>query len=198
MKLCNKCKIEKDKSEFSKDRTKKDGLHTLCKLCKSQATKNWTDNNSEYVKKMHKDYYLNNRDIIRKRVKDYSKRWYLKNRDKVLLQTKEYLANKKMNDINFKLAVNMRIRLNCAIKNNQKTGSAVKDLGCTIPELKVWLEQQFQPGMMWENYGEWHIDHIVPLSKFDLTDRKQLIKACHWFNLQPLWAEDNLQKSNKL
>jgi hypothetical protein len=85
-----------------------------------------------------------------------------------------------------------------SIRNNQKVGSAVRDLGCSIEELKFYLETQFQEGMSWDNYSlnGWHIDHIVPLTYFDLTDRDQLLKACHYTNLQPLWAEDNHRKYN--
>jgi hypothetical protein len=75
-----------------------------------------------------------------------------------------------------------------------KAGSPVRDLGCTVPELKLHLEALFQPGMSWDNYGEWHIDHIKPLAKFDLTDRDQFVQACHYTNLRPLWAEENLSK----
>ena len=76
-------------------------------------------------------------------------------------------------------------------------GSAVRDLGCTIDELKRHLEAKFQPGMSWENYGKWHIDHKVAISKFDLTDLEQLKIACNYMNLQPLWAADNIRKSNR-
>lgn len=64
-------------------------------------------------------------------------------------------------------------------------------------ELKQHLEKLFQPGMTWENWSRdgWHIDHIVPLSSFDLTDREQFLKACHFSNLQPLWAKENLSKA---
>ena len=78
-------------------------------------------------------------------------------------------------------------------------GSAVRDLGCSVEELKRHLEKQFQPKMNWENYGlyGWHIDHIKPLVNFDLTNREQFLEACHYTNLQPLWAEDNLSKGAK-
>jgi hypothetical protein len=64
--------------------------------------------------------------------------------------------------------------LRTALKNNSKRGSAVKDLGCSIEELKIYLESKFLPGMSWDNWSPdgWHIDHIKPLSKFDLTDRE--------------------------
>lgn len=61
----------------------------------------------------------------------------------------------------------------------------------------VHLERQFTPGMSWTNYGDWHIDHIKPLASFDLTDRVQLLVACHFTNLQPLWAEENLKKGDR-
>lgn len=61
-------------------------------------------------------------------------------------------------------------------------------------ELRAHLETRFLPGMTWENYGAWHIDHVRPLASFDLTDRAQLLQACHYTNLQPLWARDNRSK----
>ena len=83
-----------------------------------------------------------------------------------------------------------------AIKSNQKAGSAVRDLGCSIKEFKACIESKFQHGMTWDNHGfhGWHLDHIIPLSKFDLTDREEFLKACHYTNIQPLWAYDNLSK----
>jgi hypothetical protein len=85
-----------------------------------------------------------------------------------------------------------------AIKNGQKAGSAVDDLGCSIEFLRAYLEAHFNPGMTWDNWGQgpgkWHIDHIVPLAWFDLTNREQFLSACHYTNLQPLWSEENLSK----
>ena len=71
-------------------------------------------------------------------------------------------------------------------------------MGCSISELKDYLESKFQVGMTWENHSQtgWHIDHIKPLSHFDLSDRDQFLQACHYTNLQPLWAKDNLSKSD--
>jgi len=94
----------------------------------------------------------------------------------------------------YRMRLRLRARLYNALQGGAKSGSAVRDLGCSIPELKTRLESKFQPGMSWDNYGEWHIDHIRPLSSFDLTDRAQLLQACHFSNLQPLWAVDNLKK----
>src|SRR5690606_31271510 len=111
----------------------------------------------------------------------------------------EYVQARLKTDINFKLAKNLRGRLHSVLKKNSKVGSAVRDLGCTLAELKLYLESKLQPGMTWENYGKfgWHIDHIKPLASFDLTDSNQLKEAVHYSNLQPLWAVDNLKKGKR-
>ena len=116
-------------------------------------------------------------------------------------QTPEYKAyiadyNKRFD---VRLRSNLRNRLKMAIKGNFKAGSAVSDLGCSIDYLITYFVDLFQPGMTWDNWGKysWHIDHIRPLSSFDLTDREQFLKACHYTNLQPLWATDNLRKCAK-
>ena len=95
----------------------------------------------------------------------------------------------------FRLRKNLRNRIRQAMKVGL-AGSAVKDLGCSVEELKQYLESKFQPGMHWKNYGRrgWHIDHIIPLVRFDLSDRDQFLKAAHYTNLQPMWAKDNRTK----
>lgn len=72
--------------------------------------------------------------------------------------------------------------------------------GLTIEELKIYLESKFQEGMNWSNYGMhgWHVDHIKPCSKFDLSDPDQQRKCFHYTNLQPLWAKENKVKYNKV
>ena len=98
-----------------------------------------------------------------------------------------------------RLGNQLRSRLRQAINHNYKSGSAVRDLGCTIKQLMAHLEAQFVQGMTWDNwaYDGWHIDHIKPLASFDLADREQFLQACRYTNLQPLWAEENLSKNAK-
>jgi hypothetical protein len=103
-------------------------------------------------------------------------------------------------DLQYKLRVRLRHRLYVAIRNKTKTGSAVRDLGCSIEFLKNYLEKKFQPGMSWENWElhGWHIDHIKPLSSFDSTDRTQLLDAVNYKNLQPLWSKANWKKGDSI
>ena len=148
--------------------------------------------NEDKIKAYKKDYYQDNKDKI--------KEYLDANKDKIRVKKNNYFKNRLKTNIQYKLSHNLRNRLNIAINRNQKIGSAVDDLGCSIPELKVYLESKFQTGMTWDNWSDvgWHIDHIKPLASFDLTDRKQFLEACHYTNLQPLWAKDNLIKSDKL
>lgn len=109
-------------------------------------------------------------------------------------------ARQQKQIINGKIARSLRRRLSKVVKRLFlfKSNSAVKDLGCSIDELRIHLESKFQPGMSWTNYGEWHIDHIYPLSKVDLSNKEELLKVIHYTNLQPLWAIDNLRKGNRI
>ena len=111
----------------------------------------------------------------------------------------QWQKRRRRTDVRYRLAQNIQSRTWNAVRNSAKAGSAVRDLGCSIEELKVHLEKQFQKGMTWGNWSAtgWHIDHIVPLSSFDLTDRDQFLKACHYSNLQPMWAKANLSKKNR-
>jgi len=109
-------------------------------------------------------------------------------------------SDKYLSTVSGRLAHGLRVRLRHAIKAKSKMGSAVSDLGCSIEDFMAYMEAKFKDGMTWENHGlyGWHIDHITPLISFDLTDREQFLQACHYTNLQPLWAKDNLSKSNKI
>ena len=93
-------------------------------------------------------------------------------------------------------AQSKRIKEVLAYKNLDKCKTTLKYIGCTAKELKEHLESQFKEGMTWDNYGfyGWHIDHIRPISSFDLEDEEQMKQCFHYTNLQPLWAEENLKK----
>jgi hypothetical protein len=152
----------------------------------------WRETNKEKIKQYKKIYNQINQD----RVKEYSQLYRKKNKKNIYEKEKLRLQN----NVQFKLKKGLRTRLRTAVKRNYKSGSAVKDLGCTIDELKTYLESKFQEGMSWDNWTKdgWHIDHIRPLSSFDLTNREELLQAVHYTNLQPLWAKDNLAKKDKM
>lgn len=190
-KICTKC--NQLSNQFDKDRTKKDGYHPACKECRRRRSKIYYINNRDDLKNHQLEYYNNNKEARLK----YSQVYYRANKDKLQPIRTKYQKTKRKNDINFKIAHNLRSRLRGAIKKNTKLGSAVKDLGCSIEELKHYLAERFTEGMTWQNYGEWEIDHIKPLSKFDLTNREELLKACNYNNLQPLWKIANRKKRNK-
>jgi len=131
--------------------------------------------------------------------KDSAKRYAsLHRKEKSVYQTK-YQKHKMATDLDYRLRTLLRGRLSKALIKGYKKGSAVLDLGCSIQHLKLHLELFWDEGMSWLNYGkgdgQWSIDHIKPLSSFDLTDRTQLLQAVHYTNLQPLWHVDNMRKN---
>lgn len=166
---------------------------TRCKVCHALTKKIYQENNKEARKEYLKKYTRENKELISKRNKDYQN----KNRKKL----SAYEKAKRNSDPIYKLKRNLRTRLRSVLKGKYKSGSAVQDLGCTGDELKIYLETLFEPGMSWDNYGnkqgQWSIDHIIPLSKVDLTNQEELFKVCHYTNLKPMWHQDNLKKSNK-
>lgn len=111
----------------------------------------------------------------------------------------EYFKNLYHSNFDRRMSTCLRSRLLKALKGGIKSHKTKELLGCSIEELRVYLESKFQPGMSWNNWTKdgWHIDHIKPLASFDLTDPQQLKEACHYTNLQPLWAEENLRKGDK-
>ena len=108
---------------------------------------------------------------------------------------------KRINDPAFKIHENIRARISLAIKSikTYKTGSIENMFGCSRYHLIDHIESKFTAKMTWENHGSyWHLDHIIPVSSFDLTDLKQCKQANHWTNLQPLEAAANIAKSNTM
>jgi site-specific recombinase XerD len=111
----------------------------------------------------------------------------------------EYYREYRSKNISAKIACCCRNRIRNCIKKGYKSQSSLFLTGCkTWDELKNHLEKKFTNGMSWANMGEWHIDHIIPCSSFDLTNIEQQMQCFHYSNLQPLWAKDNLSKSDKI
>jgi len=179
MKICNSCKIKKELIEFNKHQKMKDGYKNQCKICL---------NNYEKIR------YENNKDKILK----YQKEYYLENKSNIIKRVGLYVKNKKCTDTLFKLKYNISCLINVSIKSKcfTKKSKTYKILGCSFEDFKIYIENQFTKGMNWENRKEWHLDHIYPVSL--AKNEKELIRLNHYTNFQPLWAKDNLQKSNKI
>ncbi len=220
MKVCTKCKIEKENCEFTfrKDTQK---YVSRCKLCEKEYnieyykknkktilersdlhykentekklaySKKYRENNVDKIKKLREDYLKNNGQKNRDRVK----KWRQDNKEKRNLNDK----NRRKNDPIFKLTQYLRNRTGFYFKKIgvDKEDNTINIIGCSLIFLKEHIEQQFDEGMSWELMGKYiHIDHIIPLSS--ATNKDEVYKLCHYTNLQPLWAEDNLKKSNKI
>lgn len=153
----------------------------------------WAREHSESNKTRARSWQLANPE----KHKEIALRSYYKNKEKYKARRMAYHRNKLKTNIPYALKNSLRIRLSQMLREKTKNGSAVNLLGCSGEELMVYLESRFQEGMSWSNRTKWHIDHIIPLSRFDLENPLELAKACHFTNLQPLWAKDNLIKSNK-
>jgi len=178
---------------------------STCSKCSSIETSRWYKNKTICASCNKKEWYSNNKE----KTLEVSRIWHQKNPKKVIaIKAAWFQANKELlylhrnakrkEDLGFRISCNLRSRLANALRNNAKTGSAVNDLGCSIEELKIYLQLRFTQDMSWDNYGKgldkWNIDHITPLCSYDLTLKEELVKACHYSNLQPLWERDNLRK----
>lgn len=183
---------KKEKAEYNR-RYNQDHKENMIKYFK----KRYEENKVEILEKQ-KEYYQNNKDEKAKYQKQYQKEHKA--------QRNEREKNRRKTNIQHKIACNLRKRLSNLLKKDLKSGSAVADLMMSISDFKIYLEERWYPNpetgemMAWENYGRypgWHIDHIIPLSAFDLSDREQLLKACHFSNLRPMWAKQNISENDR-
>ena len=202
MKKCSKCGIEKPLCDFIKSKNCKDGYENTCKMCGKEYNKEYCENNKDKLQEYRAQYRENNKDKMkeynkkwREDNKDYKKQYYQNNKDKLNGKKYEYEKKKRKNDPIYRMTLSIRTMVRRAIK----TKRTEEIIGCTYQKLKLHLESQFTDGMSWDNYGfnGWHIDHIRPLSWFDLSNPDEVDIANHYTNLQPLWAEENLSKGNR-
>lgn len=131
-----------------------------------------------------------------KRWKENTRQWHKENKDRI----NELRAKKRIESIDFKLKSNLRKRLSFLLKNSltKKSEQTMDLLGCSIDFFKEYLSSKFKDGMTFENYGSWHLDHIIPCYYFDFTNEEHRKKCFHYTNIQPLWAKDNLIKNKRL
>ena len=144
MKVCTICCLSKELTEFNNQKLGKFGKRSYCRLCQSEMRKQYNDEN-------------------RKKLSEYQREYRKKNPS----YNSDYQKNRRLTDINFRLMGNMRARICNVIQN--KTTNTFACLGTTIDEFKKHLEKQFDVGMTWNNYGEWHVDHIVGVVFFDVA-----------------------------
>lgn len=201
MKFCTKCKKLLPIDNFGKNKYRKDGLSFCCKECRKSYDTNYRRLSYHIVKETHKKYRERNRVQIRKRARIWNKENY-----EYIKEYKRKWKNRRINnDINYKISQAIRYRVYLIIKSNIKSNIKSKRtiylIGCSVEFLKEYLESKFEKGMVWDNWGRgkdcWHIDHIKPLNLFNLSIEEELLEACNYANLQPLWEFDNLSKGIK-
>lgn len=191
-KECNHCSIIKPLDEFN---IKPKGLHgrdSICKLCKKEKDKvRWTTLSDDYKQTRNeycKEYYKRNPEKfgVWKDVESRRK-WH-----------REYRKRMREESPRYKLIDTIRTRVSNYLKTNNYTKSnrTFDIIGVSPEKLKEHISNQFKDGMSWDNHGEWHIDHRIPLSS--ANSESELYELFHYSNLQPLWASENLSKGSKI
>lgn len=143
------------------------------------------------------------------KIKKFSKQINKKekfNKSKIIYKTskyrriviRKYIKNKLKTDLNFRIRNNIRSRINALMRGKNKSKSTFELLGCDVKFYLNYLSENFKKGMTHENYGEWEIDHIIPCSKFNLTDSAQQLLCFNYKNTRPLWKKDNRSKGNRM
>ncbi len=191
LKICTKCKEEKNINEFHKRTQSKDGYHFNCKKCIKEGQKDYYSNNKERQKELSNKFKFNN--------PTYLKTYYQNNKKILNNKINLYNKEKRKTDPLFKLKGNIR----CLINSNFKYKGFKKNtkneiiLGCNKIFLYSYLESKFESWMSWENYGKyngkpnfgWDIDHIIPLSS--AKTEEEFLKLNYYTNLQPLCSYTN-------
>jgi len=190
-KVCSKCGEEKPMTLefFMGEKRNKSGISACCRICHNKRTSEWRKSNPDKMK---------NYQVIYKEEgisKKYSKKWrdnnthYFRKRDKKLRRIDPlYRVKKNIKGRIYKSLVGLHIT------KDKRTWEIV---GCSPEFFVSYLELKFLEGMTWENYGpDWHIDHIIPIASAKTEEDVERLN--HYTNLQPLWAEDNLKKSDKI
>jgi len=165
---------------------------------KKVADKKWRDSNKEYMSNKSKTWYEQNKEHRKEYLKEYRE----KNIDKIREVKRNYERNRKHNDPLYKLISNFRTAIYQVLKesNVEKNKHYFDILQYTPVSLINHLESQFDENMNWENYGEWHVDHKLPITSFNIQKMgdEEFMRCWSLDNLQPMWEKDNIRKSNKI
>ena len=165
---------------------------------KKVSDKKWREKNKESVKEYVKSWYEQNKEHRKEYIKEYHKN----NIDKIRKTKRDYERNRKARDPIYKLISNFRTAIYTVLKesNVDKYGHYFDVLQYTPEELITHLELQFKDDMSWDNYGVWHVDHMLPITSFDIREMgdEEFMKCWSLDNLQPMWGEENIRKSNKI
>ena len=192
VKECSKCKEYKILDEFHRMKHGPFGYRAACKSCIGKYTSIHYEKNREKYIQYSSCRYKNNI--------EYFREWERKRRKKIERSEyrRGYIKKRRSNDFIFKLRMDTSTLIRRAFRNNgySKKSRTHQILGCDFEVFKSHIEKQFTKGMTWENKGEWHLDHIYPVSL--ARDEQHLIELNHYTNFQPLWAFDNLSKGNKI
>lgn len=202
MKVCTKCKIEKDKTQFTKCSRNKNGMHHCCKDClkkyrddNEENIKKYRDDNKERISNLNKKYNLENKE----KRKLYNKIYKEKNREKNREKINEYYRNRKKIDPIFKFKLSVRNLIYNSFKRlgSTKSNKSIDILGCSFEYFKIHIESQFNENMSWDNYGTyWEFDHIKQLAYAKNFD--EIIELNHYTNFQPLEISLNRMKNFKI
>jgi len=161
---------------------------------KSKANKRYYKNNKEDICEWYKKWAKENREYLREKHTE----WREDNKEHVNKYKRDYERKRRAEDPKYRLGVRTRTAVWQLLKERgiKKTNKTFELLGYTIEELMTHLEKQFTEGMTWDNYGEWHVDHIRPMTSFNFTssDDPEFKECWDLSNLQPLWWNDNLSK----
>jgi hypothetical protein len=186
---CTKCSVIKSFTSFSPQKAGYMGIKAQCRECDTEYDNQFQAKNNTRAERDKTD-----------KAKQYRKKYVAENLDWWRKYEREYRYNRRKEDMFFKIKGNMSGRLSDLINKRNLGTTTLELIGCDRETFISHIEKQFTEGMTWENYGlkGWHVDHIIPLSSFNLTVEDEVKKACHYTNLQPLWWQDNLEKGNKI
>ena len=205
MKHCGNIKCWK---KMKKDYLKKYGEENREKL--KVLSKIWRNENKEILKDRYRKYYLENKEKVKERCKiwiknnknkkyEMDKLYRIRNNKRIRKNQSDWVKKRKLINPEYKILVNYRNRIYCAIKRGYKSDSTKKLLGADIDFIKEYLENKFNKGMTWDNYGSyWQIDHKIPCNWFDLSKEEEQCKCFHYTNLQPLLSSENASKRDNV